>query len=139
MFPALAFWLAFTGLMAWGQGKLMPTLKTVPPNTHEASRNNFALHWVLGAAWALFGLPIWYYSQRWELAVMGVLVRIAIFDIVLNAAEGSPLFAVGGEANTDKILRAIAAFFGWNVQVLSAVFKALALLVLAVGMWKNCC
>lgn len=137
MLLAVAFWVAFTCLFAYGQGRIMPTLKQVPPNTPEANRNNFALHWIFGAVWALPVLLVWYYTHRWELAAIAVLLRFVCFDVVLNKAEGNMLFVVGSEANTDKMLRKIAGLTGVPVTYLSAILKGIALCVLVWIIWRE--
>lgn len=129
MLLTVAFWLAFTGLFAYGQGLLMPAIKRTEPGA-EAKRQAFALHWVFGAVWALPILLAWHYTHRWELAAIAVLVRVAFFDVLLNKAEGSFPFAVGNTAKSDRLLRWISGKTGIPVTYLNAVLKAFSLVFL---------
>lgn len=136
-----AFFLAFTYLMAWGQGWLMPALRLTPDNTRASDRQKFALHWILGAVWFLPVLPFVFYFRSWEPLAIAGLVRFILFDPVLNYHEGNPetpVFAVGESANTDKLIRWLAGIFGRSPSVVSAILRIAGILLLGVGVLVFC-
>ncbi len=128
----LLWWVVFTGLMAWGQGWLMPAIKRTDNHTPESDRQKFALHWILGTVWALPAVLLLPFYLHWEPVVIALLIRFICFDVVLNYTEGTTVFAVGESANTDKLLRKIAGVISIPVAYLSALFRLLAFLLLVV-------
>lgn len=128
----LLFWIAFTALFAHGQGLLIPWFKQVSEGSTMAKKHSFALHGVFVAVW-MFPISPWcLIIPWWQVCTMAILVRFAMFDVVLNyAAEYAP-FHVGQTAKTDRLLQWIAAKIGVSASVVNAVLKLFSLLFLLV-------
>lgn len=132
MLLTVAFWLAFTVLMALMQGLLLPTLRLTPPGK-EADTHDLALHKVGLVA---YFLPV-ALTLTWGAFVIAALTRFALFDAVANAASGTQLFYVGNTAKSDKFLRWVSGKTGVPVTYLSAVLKGIALCVLMWIIWHK--
>lgn len=123
MLRPLLFWPAFCVLLALMQGWLMPAIRRTPPG-EEAKRQAFALH-VVGTL--AYFLP-WALTPTALSLVLACAARL-LFDPVLNAAAGSPLFYVGRTAFSDRLLRKLA---GNSAPLLSAALRVLALAGVAI-------
>lgn len=98
---SMAAWLVTAAAMAYGQGLLLPWLRTVPPGA-MAARHSRALHgWLVLAYFA----PVALAPATWPMALVA---RFLVFDPVLNHGAGRPLFEVGQTAAMDKLLRKAA-------------------------------
>ena len=117
---AWLFWPLFTAFLAVGQGLLLPTLRSVAAGSPEATRNNFALHGLLLAAWAW---PLWLLPGSWPVALA---CRALLFDPLINIASGKPAFYVGKTAVSDKALQAVATKTGLGADRLRAVLLLVA-------------
>lgn len=102
-----AFWLTFCLVLAYAQGRLLPTLRAEPPASPAAKRNNAALHGWLTAAYLL---PLALAPASWPVAL---LARLLVFDPAVNAGAGAPLFQVGQTAAFDRALQWLAARLHW--------------------------
>jgi hypothetical protein len=123
MVYSIIFWFAACFLVAFPQGRLMPAIRRTPPGP-EAKRQDTALHlWLLLAYFAPLAL-----RPTWIDLGAALLVRAIAFDMFLNLGEGTPLFAVGSTATTDKLLRKIAPT---NPERLSAILRVGAAFLLA--------
>lgn len=128
MLPYL-YWPAAVVLLAWAQGLLLPAIRRTPPGA-EAKRQAFALHILLGIAYAL---PLILLTQLHlpgrvvaaHAVAMG-LARLLLFDPVLNLAAGDPAFAVGRTAASDRALQWLAARLGWPASRVRAVVWGLS-------------
>jgi hypothetical protein len=105
----LLYWPATVLLLAWAQGKLLPAIRRTPPG-REAQLQALALHYVLGAYYLL---ALVFVPTAWLVALLS---RLLLFDPVLNASAGEPVFAVGVTALTDRALRWLAARVGWPAE-----------------------
>ncbi|MBG8552371.1 hypothetical protein [Hymenobacter guriensis] len=94
---------------ARAQGLLNLLTRRYVPSTEQA-RVNVPLHYLYPWLYVLLlvsvGLEyrdglVWH-VDRW---VIAALLRIALFDPVLNWSKGDPVFAVGSSALVDKLLR----------------------------------
>lgn len=116
----LLYWPVAVGLMAGGQGLLLPAIRRTPPGS-EARRQGLALHYVLVAA---YFWPLVLGPDAW---LGAVLARLLLFDVVLNVVSGEEPFHVGGTALADRLLQWVAGlmrvradrvrFGGWLVAV----------------------
>ncbi len=98
-----ALWPALAAGSALMQGLVLPAIKRTPPGP-EAQRQHIGLHWV---GLLVYGLP-WLFAPTWPLLADAALSRALLFDPVLQATQGLPLFGVGYTALTDKLLRKVA-------------------------------
>lgn len=133
MITLTAVMLVVTVLFAWGQGKLMPAIKRTPYDSPEAKMQGFVLHWVFVAIWAapLVLSPLFLNWQQVGYAVgIALALRYCFFDPALNLGEGTTVFAVGGSAGTDLLLRKFAGLIGIPVTYLSALSRGLVFLAL---------
>jgi hypothetical protein len=103
------FWPIAVGLMALGQGLLLPAIRRTPPGS-EARRQALALHYVLVAS---YYLPLALVPATW-LAALGS--RLLFFDLVLNVASEKPAFYVGQTAAMDKALQWLATRLNWPAE-----------------------
>jgi hypothetical protein len=117
---ATAYWPAAAGLIAYGQGVLMPAIRRTPPGP-EAKRQAFALHWVLTDA---YFLPVVLAPASWLTAG---LARLLLFDRTLNLGAGDKLFAVGQKAGSDRALQRLAQRVGWPAERVRAVLWVVCL------------
>ena len=104
---------------------------------------NAALHTIGGLIYAaVAAYAIYVGGDALRLAGLAVLLRIALFDVALNAGrswfshrEGrnwEPVFSVGKSALADRALNAVAKLLRLNPSVLSAILRAAAL---AAAIW----
>jgi hypothetical protein len=128
------YWVSFTVLFAAGQGLLLPMLRNFAQHSKEARITDLSLHKIGFVAWLLPALLL----PSWLHLAIALLVRVAVFDIVLNYAAGDKLFNVGQTAKTDKLLQWTAAKLGLSASVLSAILKVISILLLLVVVWKYC-
>jgi hypothetical protein len=114
------YWPAAAGLMAYGQGVLMPAIRRTPPGP-EAKRQAFALHWLLALA---YFLPVVLAPASWLTAV---LARLLLFDPALNLGAGDKLFAVGQTAASDRAMQWLAQRLGWPAERVRLVLWLLSI------------
>jgi hypothetical protein len=128
-----AYWLPAAGLMAYGQGVLMPAIRRTPPGV-EAKRQAFALHVVLAVAYFLPLLLVLCFAPEHSTraSIIAVLGRLLLFDPLLNLGAGDKPFAVGQTAASDRALQWLAAKLSWPVQRVRAV---LWMVCLVGAMW----
>lgn len=116
--------IAYVLLDGYAQGILTKLFRQyVPPKEQELI--NLALHKALPICYALFVISVARYAGGEYLAI-GLLVRIGLFDPVLNWAKRDPLFAVGSSATLDKLLRRLSPTS--EGRVASATLRAGALM-----------
>jgi len=116
--------LLYVVLDATAQGKLgLLNRQFVPPAA--APQVDLPLHKLYPACYAVLALPLAYFAG-WHWLVVAGLLRLALFDVVLNAAKSDPLFAVGSSAWTDKAIRKLAPN---KPEALSATLRILAALL----------
>lgn len=119
--------LLYVILDATAQGKLgLLNRAYVPPAA--APQVDLPLHKLYPACYAVLALALAYFAG-WHWLVVAGLLRLALFDPILNAAKSDPPFAVGSSAATDKFLRRLAPA---HPERLSATLRILAAL-LALG------
>ena len=99
----LLFWLVFCALLATMQGRLLPAVRRTPPG-EEAQQQAFALHYIGAAAYLL---PV-VLNASWLFLATALVVRVLLFDPIINASSGVPLFYVGQTALMDKLIRRAA-------------------------------
>jgi hypothetical protein len=116
----LLYWPAAVLLLAWAQGKLLPAIRRTPPG-REAQLQALALHYILGAYYAL---ALVFVPATWLVAL---LARLLLFDPVLNLSAGDAMFAVGQTALTDRGLRWLATQLSWPPELLRAVLWGLSI------------
>lgn len=133
----LLTWLSITAVFGYGQGLLMPRLRLVPDNTPEAKQHDFALHRLFPLVWLAIGSGWCFVLPWWYVLIVAGLVRVVVFDVALNQAEGTPLFSVGNTADFDRLQQGIARFFGKPVSFLSAGIKIAAAVLLVWFLWAS--
>jgi hypothetical protein len=122
---SLLYWPAAVLLLAWAQGKLLPAIRRTPPG-REAQLQALALHYILGAYYLL---ALVFVPTAWLVALLS---RLLLFDPVLNASAGEPVFAVGNTALTDRVIRQAAKWAHMKPEHLRFLLW-LACLVLAIA------
>ena len=115
------YWPIAVALTGIAQGCLLPTLRTVPATSGEAQRNNFALHYLLTAA---YFLPLLLVPAAWPMALGA---RLLFFDLCINAFSGKTLFYVGNTSAFDRALQWLAGKTGWSAEHVRLVLWLLAL------------
>lgn len=116
--------LLYVVLDATAQGKLgLLNRAYVPPAA--APQVDLPLHKLYPACYAVLVLALACFVG-WQWVIVGLLLRIALFDPVLNAAKSDPLFAVGSSAATDKLLRRLSPV---HPERLSATLRIAAALL----------
>lgn len=124
MSPALLFaaLLAYVCLDAWAQGGItLRNRRYVPPTEQPAV--NTDLHWLLPACYAIT-CAVAAAGFGWCWFAVGVLLRTAVFDPVLNRRKGDNLFALGSSSEVDRLLRRLG---GRHAERLSAAVRVVAL------------
>jgi hypothetical protein len=127
-----AYWLPAAGLMAYGQGQLMPAIRRTPPGA-EAKRQSRALH---GLLTAVYFLPLVLAPATWLTAL---LARLLLFDPLLNLAAGDKPFAVGQTAASDRALQWLATKLSWppeRVRGVAWLLSVAAACYLLIVNWK---
>jgi hypothetical protein len=123
---------AYVLLDAYSQGLLNRlTRRYVPPV--EQPTVNRALHVLYPACYCiLIGVVALKWGLQW--VSIGLLVRVALFDAVLNRTVGAHAFAVGQSAFLDKLLRRLspasqgeAASMGLRALALAGIVTLLCL------------
>ena len=118
----LAILLAFVAIDGWVQGGITARNRLyVPPSEQPAINRD--LHLLAPLLYTLLLLALWLLAG-WQWAVVGALLRVGLFDIILNLRKGDPLFFVGYTAHTDRLLRTLA---GSRADILSAGLRVVAL------------
>lgn len=109
---------------AYVQGCVLPAVRRTPPGA-EASKQATGLH-LVGSL--VYFLP-WLLVPTAQLLADAALSRLLLFDPVLNATAGRPLFEVGQTAAFDKLLRKLAPgrpdrlrFGLWLLALVGAAF-----------------
>lgn len=108
-------WLIFAALAfavvcdAWAQGGItLRNRQYIPPSEQRAI--NTDLHLLLATTFFLSaGAAVALAARQWEWIYVAGLLRLALFDPVLNTRKGDPLFATGGSAMTDRLLARVPA------------------------------
>ncbi|WP_324671023.1 hypothetical protein [Hymenobacter sp. GOD-10R] len=89
-------------LEALAQARLnLVTREWVPP--FEQKRVSLALHYLYPLLYGLLAISV--VRSWWPGYVLAVLVRLAMFDVILNLGKKLPPFTVGTSALTDDLLR----------------------------------
>lgn len=97
--------LAYVLLDAVLQGRLtLRNRKFVPMS--EQKGINLDLHVISPALYVLYIYSV--ADLDWRLWLLAVVLRLGLFDPILNKVKGDPLFAVGSSALTDRLLRKLA-------------------------------
>ena len=118
----LAILLAFVAIDATVQGGI--TLRNrlyVPPSEQPAINRD--LHLLAPLLYTLLLLALWLLAG-WQWAAAGALLRVGLFDPIMNLRKHDPLFSVGYTAQLDRLLRTLA---GSRADILSAGLRVLAL------------
>ncbi|WP_188559724.1 hypothetical protein [Hymenobacter glacieicola] len=117
--------LCYVYIDARAQGALtLLSREFIPPTAQQ--RLNQPLHRAYPACYALLVFTVAFLMRNPWLLLAGVLVRVAVFDPILNWRKGDPAFAVGSSASTDKAIRFIAKLLHANPSVVSAVVRGMA-------------
>ena len=117
-----AILLAFVAVDATVQGGVTLRNRRYVPLAEQTAVNT-DLHLLSPLLYTLLLLALWLLAG-WVWPVAGVLLRVGLFDVILNARRGDPLFFVGYTARTDQLLRTLA---GRRAMLLSAGLRLVAL------------
>lgn len=128
LFAALTAYVLADG---WAQGGItLRNRQYIPPTEQPAI--NADLHGWLPLCYTLTCCCAAAASHEWRWLPIGLLLRLGLFDIILNRRKGDPLFAVGYSAQLDKALRKIA---GTRADLLSAALRLSAAAAALVALW----
>jgi hypothetical protein len=95
-------------------------------------RNMPINHFWHGVYYALTALPIMYFFMPvwWQVAVIGVVARLAFFDIILSAVRNKPLL-YNGKGTTGSLQDRIENHLSsWAIKVLKILYVIIFVIVL---------
>lgn len=119
----LAILLAFVAIDALVQGGITLRNRLYVPLAEQTAVNT-DLHLLAPLLYTLLLVTMWL-LVGWQWAAAGALLRIGLFDPIMNIRRRDPLFFVGYTAQLDRLLRTLA---GSRATILSAGLRVLALL-----------
>ena len=120
-YALFAILLAFVAVDATVQGGITLRNRRYVPLAEQTAVNT-DLHLLSPLLYTLLLLTLWLLAG-WVWPLAGALLRVGLFDVILNARRSDPLFYVGNTALVDKLLVAIA---GSRADILSAGLRVLA-------------
>lgn len=127
-------WLLFLALVAYvaldatAQGKLTwVTREWVPMSAQD--KVSVSLHWLYPACYAVLALVAAGLTHRWAWLLVALLLRLALFDPLLQWARGDKLFSLGSSSYLDRQL-ARAPWMSMAVRLAALVGSVAAVLLL---------
>lgn len=104
LYPALLT--AYVGIDAVVQGRITKRNREYVPMSEQPAVS-FDHHILMVTLYLLLAVAVFLSDHRLEWLSFAALLRLALFDILLNATKGDPLLALGSSANTDRFLASL--------------------------------
>ena len=127
LYPALLA--GYVAVDALAQGGITLRNRQFVPMSEQPAVNRDH-HVLMPALYAMLALSVFLSDGRLEWLSLAAMLRVALFDPIISARKGDPLFALGTSALTDKILGRISQ--KWAVPALRLV----ALLGAVYMLWR---